>query len=141
MMKRIVEKAIPNSGLTTDTIFSWMQNTIVPVLREVRRIINGRFGEVVTVTDDYAAGPNDEIILAQTAAAVVAVTLPPVTECTKTIVVKRTGAGAGNVTVAPHADDTGVTIDTAASVTITTDKRALQFVSDGANWYIVNYSL
>ena len=138
-MKRIVEKAIPSSGVTQQSILSWLRDTIVPVVREIRSVFNSRFGEVTTITSDYTITNIDEVIIADTDGGVITVTLPPVIGWTKHIIVKRFGSF--SVTIQPDTDDAanGVTVDGAASATLTANHRALTFVTDGSTWYYVNY--
>lgn len=138
-MKRIVEKAIPNSGVTQQGVLGWLRDTVLPVLKEVRSVLNSRFGEVTTVTGAYTITNVDEVIIADTSGGVITVTLPPVIGWTKHIIIKRFGAF--SVNIQPDSDDAanGVTIDGSASATLSSDHRALTFVTDGSVWYYVNY--
>ena len=137
-MDRIVKKGLASFGVTKDGLPRFISDVFVPLVREIRRVINARFGEVVSVTSDYTITDKDEVVLVFVAGSVINVTLPPVIGWTKHIIVKRVG-GSHNVVIAPNADDlaNGVRIDTYTSVAIGIAARAMTFVSNGSNWYFV----
>lgn len=137
-MKRLVKQSIPSSGITQQNFLKRLQDSVVPVIREIRRIVNSRFGDVVTITDDYQIGQYEEIIIVDTSGGAIDVYLPSIVNYSRTVIIKRYGGN--NVTVYPHSDDAGVLIDGAASVDITVDLYALQIITDGEDWYTVNYS-
>lgn len=137
-MKRLVSQSLPNSGVTEKTFLKWLQNSLEPVVREIRRIVNSRFGDVVTVTDDYQIGTYEEIIIVDTSGGAIDIYLPSIVNYSRTVTIKRYGGSA--VTVYPHTDDAGVLIDGAASVAISVDLYALQLITDSENWYTINYS-
>ncbi|OGO01907.1 MAG: hypothetical protein A2Y72_00845 [Chloroflexi bacterium RBG_13_53_26] len=136
-MDRIVKKGLPGFGIALEGAARFVVSTLVPLVREMRQVINARFGEVVNVTDDYTITNKDEVVIAESAGGAIAITLPPVIGWTKHIIVKRIGGS--NVTVSPSAEDlaNGILIDAAASVTIATDTYANTFISNGSNWYLV----
>lgn len=136
-MKRIVQKAIPNSGVTQQSLLGWIRDVIVPVLRELRLVSNKRFGEVTTITAEYTITELDEVVLADTGSGPYSVYLPPIVEWIKTVIVKQIGTD--TITVYPNANDSGVTIDDAASLAYAAQYDSYQFVSDGYNWHIVGH--
>jgi len=137
-MKRIVEKAIPSSGVTQHSILSWLRDTIVPVAREIRSVVNSRFGEINTVTAEYTLTNKDEIVICNTNGGAYTVYLPPVIGWTKTAIIKRVGTGI--LTIAPNPDDSGVTIDALPNIALMTTLLCKQLVTDGYNWYVVSTS-
>ena len=103
---------------------SWFTQVMVVLLF-------GRMWRVKTVTADYTADKNDNVILLNADATV---TLPTVRAGdSKRITVKVINAGGGTRTV----DGGAVNIDGAASVTTTTQYDSWDFVTDGSNWFVV----
>lgn len=77
----------------------------------------------------------DSIILADSTAGAVTITLPPAATANgRVFVVKRVNAGANNVTVDPFGSET---IDGAATNVLSTQWAYVRFVSNGTAWFIV----
>lgn len=86
----------------------------------------------VTKTANYTTTWG-EVVLANANGGAFTVTLPAATAARSRITVKKTDSSANAVTIAPAAG----TIDGAASVQITAQYEARDFVSDGSNWFQV----
>lgn len=135
-MKRIVERSIPNSGISQKTSFDFLRDIVIPVLRETRGIVNSRFGEIAATSVDYTAGDNDEVVIVDSSAAIRNVYLPPLNGYSRTIIIKRIGAN--NVVVNPNPLDATATIDGAASYTIPASYNSIQLVTTNGHWYSIN---
>lgn len=134
-MKRIVERAIPNSGITQQGLFGWVRDIILPVLKEIRQVVNSRFGQVTIVYDDYTFTELDECVIADTYDKAVSIYLPPIASWTKIAIVKRVGPN--TVTIYPNPVDSTL-IDNGAWTAIATSYVAYQFITDGDEWYKVS---
>lgn len=135
-MDRIVKKGLASFGVTKEGLHQFIANTFVPLVREIRQVVNARFGEVVNVTDDYTITERDEVVVVETDGGTIIITLPPVIGWTKHLVLKRMGSN--TVFVQPDPTDTtnGVRIDGGLFATISTNKYAKTFVSNGSTWYL-----
>lgn len=134
-MLRIAERSIPNSGITSSSLFNWVRDVIIPVLRDVRRIVNARFGTVVDVSSDYTLGDNDEVVIADTSSGNVNVYLPPMTTSIRTVYIKCIGTN--NVVIHPSTSDATAIIDNFATYTINTNYQTVGLINNGINWYII----
>lgn len=77
----------------------------------------------------------DSVILANSTAGAITVSLPPAATATgRVFVVKRVNAGANNVTVDPFGAET---IDGAATNVLSAQWAYVRFVSNGTAWFIV----
>src|SRR4030067_239249 len=94
-------------------------------------IIDTGYG-VTSVTANYTATLNDEVILANATAGAVTVTLPTAVGNTgKKFVIKKIDSSANTVTVDPNGSET---IDGQATAGILAQDNAIICQSDGANW-------
>ena len=93
------------------------------------------YSTVRSVSVSGAIVSTDSIILADSTAGAVTISLPPATTAvSRVFVVKRVNAGANNVTVDPFGSET---IDGAATYALTTQWSYVRFVSNGTAWFIV----
>lgn len=96
------------------------------------------YGTIVKKTAAYTAVPGDFVVMTGTAGVIV--TLPPAATGGPVIVKQMVvGTTTGSITViANTADGTATHIDNIAGttgITITTQYTAVQFESDGVNWW------
>ena len=93
---------------------------------------------VTTVTTNYLATAGNDVVLADVSGGALSVTLPDAaTSEGKVLAVKKSDGSTNDVTV----QSAGGLIDGNVSVTLSGSggaRPALEAVSDGANWYIIN---
>lgn len=129
-----IRGVIRSLSATREDMLTVINREWTPILRQVVRQLNGRFGTVRTVTSDYTCATDDQVILADSPAGLT-VTLPAADSSNMRISVKSLD-GTSVVNVAPAAGDTLEGMAMAYSLAGTND--AIDVVSDGdAAWHIV----
>jgi len=96
---------------------------------------------IITVTANYKVLGTEDIILVDATAGAVTVTLPQVNGAGKNVnlKIKKIDSGGNAVTIQPF-ETSGVTIDGAATVSLSSQYATTNMVSDGSNWQILTVS-
>jgi len=90
---------------------------------------------LITVTEDYTATDNYQVILADATSNAVEVTLPTADDREGQIfIVKRINNTGYNVTISPNGTET---IDQEDCFVLTVGQTAIDMISDGSNWHVI----
>lgn len=94
---------------------------------------------VATKTTTYTALSSDDVILCNATSAAFTVSLPTAVGLTgKQYVIKKTDSTFNAVTIDPNSTET---IGGSSTTTLNTQGESLRFVSDGANWQIIDRTI
>lgn len=100
----------------------------------INSLINDHKNTVVTATTSYRATTGDFVILGDSSASVVTVTLPPASEAIyKRFDIKKIDVGANVVVIATAAGD----IDGGTTKSLSVQYQALTLVSDGQKYWVI----
>jgi len=121
------------SGESRNISLTNLVSVIGPLLSSFSRVITS-----TTSTTNYQATISNDVILMDLTLGDLSVTLPVASTCEgKIIQIKKIDATTNDITV----QTSGETIDGAATATLTGSggsRPGAAFISDGANWYILN---
>jgi len=132
----IIQRALSDRPVTDEDSTVALNREVIPIVRATRQYVNERFGKVTTITADYSATLDDEVILADSDSGAVTVTLPLAADAkSRRYSIKRTGA-LNTVTVSAQ---TGETIDGLLTQTLASQYYTITVVSDGDSaWHILS---
>lgn len=134
-MNRTVQKDFGNTSLTKETFLSTLNLVWIRVLKEIRELVNARFGNVITVTYPTDGQIQDaEVVLVDAIDGIITIQLPQTSASIRKITVKKIDATANVVTVAAQAAQT---IDGSTSYPLAAQWDKVTVTNDGTNWFII----
>jgi len=95
----------------------------------------GCVSEVITVTDNYTPGDNDQVILVDASSKDITITLPPAVDYNnKTFFIKKIDSSINNMIIDGNENET---VDENETITTNVQYLSLHVACDGANWWII----
>ena len=97
--------------------------------------LTGSVLELITATEDYTPGDDDQVILVDASGGEVRITLPPAVDYNnRTFFIKKIDSSANNMIIDGNEDET---IDNNDIITTDVQYLSLHVACDGANWWII----
>jgi len=128
-MERRVTKSLSGATVSPSNVVGVVAKEILPVLSEVRRLLNGMFGDVTLVNTAYTCLSTDWIVvMLSTTPSGAVIVLPDANQNPRAIIVVNKTSVA-HLLSAPS----GCTVDGATGISMTNSKGYL-LIADGSNW-------
>ena len=126
----LIRSKIRQLPVTKEDLLTVLNREWKVVLSAAEQLLNARMGTVASVSADYTVQAGDQVVLVDSSAGSVAITLPSAADTQMRLAVKKVAA-ANTVSIQASPGDTVYD----GPATLSADKEVAEYVAGGTTWY------